>query len=72
MLSLAAKTLDAKVGVKGIILQRILHPFEEACTACMQKLSRNTKIKFIYDGGVELYCEKNGGKMVPMKKGIYR
>ena len=68
MLSLAAKTLDAKVGVKGIILQRILHPFEEACTACMQKLSRNTKIKFIYDGGVELYCEKNGGKMVPMKK----
>ena len=68
MLSLAAKTLDAKVGVKGIILQRILHPFEEACTACMQKLSRNTKIKFIYDGGVELYCEKNGGKMIPMKK----
>lgn len=68
MLSLAAKTLNAKVGVKGIILQRILHPFEEACTACMQKLSRNTKIKFIYDGGVELYCEKNGGKMIPMKK----
>lgn len=53
---------------KFLNASRIANQNIAAANANMQKLSRNTKIKFIYDGGVELYCEKNGGKMIPMKK----